>query len=148
MIRSSLSGMAVMAMVSPDGAGPMRVPWRRRTPSGSSSSSNHQLADGFSGSETSQPERPARLVPGDERGRLPLARCARGGCARRSAADSAGPSSSHSAPRNSDENRAGSSMSVTSSQTRSIGACTSVSTSTVGPSAYFIAPSCIALNSS
>ena len=46
------------------------------------------------------------------------------------------------APTNSDENLAGSPMSVTSSHTRSIGACTNVSTSTVGPSAYFIAPSC------
>ena len=32
-IRSSLSGIAVIAIVSPDGAGPMRPPWRSRTPS-------------------------------------------------------------------------------------------------------------------
>ena len=54
-----------------------------------------------------------------------------------SSAPIAGPaaSSSHSAPWNSSENRAGSAISLTSSHTRDGGASTCTSTSTDGPSA-------------
>ena len=41
--------------MSPDGAGPMRVPCRSLTPSGSCSNSNHQVPVGLSGSVTAQP---------------------------------------------------------------------------------------------
>src|ERR1019366_6244428 len=54
MIRSSLSGKAPMALVMPDGAGPIRPYWRSRVPSPAGSSSKRQDAEMPADVSTSQ----------------------------------------------------------------------------------------------
>ena len=135
MMRSSFSGIAVMAMLSPDGAGPMRVPRRSRTPAPVGWSSNHQLDVGFSMSLTHHP----KALIGSRRFTIEVvSHSPNASCRLRptNRAPTSRSSSSQSAPRNSFENRAGTLMSTTSAQTASIDASMSSSTSAVGPSWY------------